>query len=71
MKVKDLIELLSKVSPDTRLVIDGIESGYDEISKVKYIKIAKDYERSDNCYFDGEFYLASEDDISETAIYIS
>jgi hypothetical protein len=71
MKVKDMIKLLSIAPLDARLVIDGFETGYDEVKNLTYIKITKDPEWDSMISFlDGEFYLADEGEACEIAIYI-
>lgn len=40
MKVRELIELLSKQDPELRVIIDGYEGGYSDVEEVEVIKIA-------------------------------
>jgi hypothetical protein len=39
MTVKELIEALQNYPPDTRVIVMGYESGYDDITLVKQIAI--------------------------------
>jgi hypothetical protein len=72
MKVKDIVKLLSSAPPDARLVIDGVETGYDEVKTLAYINITKDPDRDPMTGFlDGEFYEADEEEVSEVAVYIA
>jgi hypothetical protein len=72
MKVKDMIKLLSTAPPDAILVIDGFETGYDEVRNLTYINVTKDLDRDPMTGFlDGEFYLAGEEEVSEVAVYIA
>ena len=59
MKVKELIEYLALENPERRIVVDGYESGYDEVDKIKKVYIKpnphkSDPEKDDN-WWDGEF----------------
>ena len=71
MKVKDVIKLLSTAPPDAPVVIDGFETGYDEVKNLTYINIKKDPNwGSMTVFLDGEFYLADEEEASEMAVYM-
>ena len=66
-----MIKLLSTAPLDARLVIDGFETGYDEVKNLTYIKITKDPDwDSTTSFLDGEFYLADDEEESEIAVYI-
>jgi hypothetical protein len=39
MKIKELIEILSKKNPDMRVVVSGYESGYDELDSIQEVEI--------------------------------
>jgi len=71
MKVKDLINLLGKENPDYRVVVDGYESGYDEVREILKVNIEKNPDHSDvekdGRWWDGEFEF-SENQESEIAI---
>ena len=40
MKVKELIQKLSEHDSEMRVVVDGYECGYDEVEKIRTIRIA-------------------------------
>lgn len=59
MKVKDLIARLAVEDPEMRVVVDGYESGYDNIERVVLVNIEpnlhnNDNEKDDN-WWDGEY----------------
>lgn len=54
MKVKELIEILSQKDQNMRVVVDGYETGYDELEKVYQVKIAPNPE-ADVKIWEGEF----------------
>ena len=54
MKVKELIEILSQKNQNMRVVVDGYESGYDELEKVYLVKIAPNPE-ADVKTWEGDF----------------
>jgi len=39
MKVKELIEILIDFPPDMRVVVDGYEGGYNDVTNIKQISI--------------------------------
>ena len=41
MKIKELIEILSKQDPNLNVVINGYEDGFDDISTLEVIKIKR------------------------------
>ena len=54
MTVKQLIEQLQKFDPEQIVVVDGYESGFDEVHYVQYIAgLSKSPE--DKPYYDGEY----------------
>jgi hypothetical protein len=59
MKVKDLITLLTVKDPEMRVVVDGYESGYNEVENIKLVNIVpnpnKDDIEKDNQWWAGEF----------------
>jgi hypothetical protein len=54
MKVKELIARLAVEDPEMRIVIDGYESGYDELDTTCFTKI-KPNPNKNNKEWDGEF----------------
>jgi hypothetical protein len=72
MKVKELIEQLQKFDPEQIVVVDGYETGYDEVKEVVYI--AGLTKLPDNKpYYDGEYQEFSKFlEIKETtnAVYL-
>lgn len=73
MIVKELIERLTAEDPQKRVVVDGYESGYDEVDKVRLVCIKPnphkgDNEKDDN-WWDGEFQeCLSDSEGIETAV---
>lgn len=54
MIVKELIERLTAEDPQKRVVVDGYESGYDELDKVRLVYMKPNSHKNDN-WWDGEF----------------
>ena len=52
MKIKDLVKELNNLNPDSQILVQGYESGYDDIVSLKEIKIFK--KRNANNW-DGEY----------------
>ena len=52
MKIKELIELLQKEDPEMKVVVNGYESGYDEVEKI-YCKPITVNENQN--WWDGEY----------------
>lgn len=73
MIVKELIEKLILEDPQKRVVVDGYESGYDEVNQISYVNVVPnpDYGDSekDNRWWDGEFEL-SENNEGEDVIFL-
>jgi len=57
MKVKELIEQLQKFDPEQIVVVDGYESGYDEVKEIQYIAGLSYWARNngDKHWYDGEY----------------
>jgi GTP-dependent phosphoenolpyruvate carboxykinase len=54
MKVKELIEQLQKFDPEQIVVVDGYETGYDEVKKIYYIAgLSKLLDNK--AYYDGQY----------------
>lgn len=61
MKIKDLIKLLNKYDQESTVVVNGYESGYDEVKSAELIAIKKNKIKTDN-WWDGEFSECDPDD---------
>jgi hypothetical protein len=68
MKVKELIEKLSKENPEMRVVVDGYETGYDEPDMICLVSI-KPNPKSETKTWEGDFDETDDDD-SEVALHI-
>jgi hypothetical protein len=68
MTVKELIDRLSFEDPNKRIVVDGYESGYDEVEKIILVNIQPNLSVSEKDW-EGEFEFTSEKD-SEVAILL-
>jgi hypothetical protein len=69
MKVKELIKFLETYDPEMRVVVNGYESGFDEVTKLYQVGIAKSKKKLDN-YWDGEFEEVVVDDSDEAALLL-
>jgi len=58
MKVKELIQQLQKFDPEQIVVVDGYETGYDELKEVYYISGLKKLPES-KAWYDGEYQKAN------------
>ena len=58
MKVKELIEHLQQFDPEQIVVVDGYETGYDEIKEVTRISGLKKLPEG-KAWYDGEYQEAS------------
>jgi hypothetical protein len=58
MKVKELIEQLQKFDPEQIVIVDGYETGYDEVKEIKYLSGLKKLPE-DKAWYDGEYQKAS------------
>jgi hypothetical protein len=57
MKVKELIEQLQKFDPESIVIVDGYETGFDEVKEIEYISgLIKLPE--DKAWYDGEYQEA-------------
>jgi hypothetical protein len=59
MKVSELIEKLQNYPPNTRVIIAGYESGYDDVNKLSKMKIVLNYPPHENVYYLGKHQDAS------------
>jgi len=57
MKVKELIELLQKHDPESIVVVDGYETGFDEVKEVEHLAGLKKLS-PEKAYYDGEYQEA-------------
>jgi len=57
MKVKELIEQLQKHDPESIVIVDGYETGFDEVKQVEYIAGLKKLPES-KAWYDGEYQKA-------------
>lgn len=67
MTVKQLIELLKSEDPDSIVLVEGYESGYDNINKVYQAIVEKNPTKDDpeiDNYWDGEY------EVSETGLRV-
>jgi hypothetical protein len=73
MKVKELIEQLQKFDPEQIVVVDGYETGYDEVKKIEYITGLSYHPKQDNNWYDGEYQEVRSLDIQSdniSAVYL-
>jgi len=71
MNAKELIEILSKVPPDSRIVVDGWERGYNEADHIEYVRITTNENKTTPWHFEiGDFRVADDEEASEIAIFI-
>jgi hypothetical protein len=59
MKVKELIEILSKEDPEKRIVVNGYEGGFDELDKTFHVCITPNPDKTKN----DKFLLNNKDDV--------
>ena len=55
MTVSELIKKLQAFEPEMLVMVDGYESGYDEVKKVNYVTGLSYYPKQDNNWYDGEY----------------
>lgn len=67
MKVKELIEKLQKEDPEMRVVVNGYETGFDEVHKLYHTSILK---KSNNKWWDGEFYQTNPNEGHEVVLVL-
>lgn len=60
MNVKELIEILEKYPPDMRVVVEGYEDGYDDITIIKELSIKLNANK--------EFYYGAHAEIEEGGV---
>jgi hypothetical protein len=69
MDIKTLIEHLSKYDPNTRVVVQGYESGYDELDTMYTVALTKNEHKQDK-WWDGEFNEAAPANGKEVALLL-
>lgn len=72
MKVKEMIELLSKFDGDFLLITDGYEGGYDDVDKPIEYKLQKEQDKNTPWYmgkYEGAYSYFKGDTIN--AVYIA
>jgi hypothetical protein len=73
MKIKQLIEYLKKEDPEARVVVDGYESGYDEVWKISKVSIESNPDKGDSekddRWWDGEFEFSKKES-AEIAVHL-
>jgi len=69
MKVKELIQRLTNQDPEMRVVVQGYESGFDELATFHLVAIAKNSHKQDK-WWDGEFVETQVDDGEEIALLL-
>ena len=57
MRVKDLIEALSALPQDAKIIVDGYETGFDAVHELEQLQIVQVKNPMD---FDGQYQLESE-----------
>ncbi len=61
MTASELIKFLQQVHPDTKIVVRGYEDGYNDIQKLRKIRI--------KCYPDAEWYYGIYSDSKDTGSF--
>ena len=69
MKVKELIKFLENYDPEMRVVVDGYESGFDEVTKLYQVGIEPNPKAAEK-YWEGEFKEVIVDDADDTALLL-
>ena len=76
MTVKELVKLLGKYPADLRVVVNGYEDGYDDLSleRISVIKIQldtqiHDWEGQHSDFYDSEKEIADDTEIVETLVF--
>jgi hypothetical protein len=69
MKVKELIERLTKEDPEMRVVVKGYECGYDELEELIKVGITKNNKKEDK-WWEGEFHEAPKIEPFETGLLL-
>lgn len=75
MKIKELIKVLEKYDTEMRVIVNGYESGYDEIEKAILVGIKNnskvvEYDPEINAHWEGEFSEVLVDDADEIALLL-
>lgn len=71
MTVKELMSRLKDEDPMMRVVLDGYESGFDELHTIGHTHIGKRRDEKDRNWYDGEFADVWKDSANtEVALYL-
>ena len=65
MRVKELIQKLSEFDPKMRVVVDGYECGYDEVDKIRTVRITPNPKAKEKDW-EGEFEFVIDGDKEES-----
>lgn len=65
MNVQELMKLLGTLQPNTRILVDGIESGYDDVEVFTVETIPSGYD----CFWDGKHTWVEQGESGEQALY--
>ena len=76
MTVKELVELLGKYPDDLRVVVNGYEDGFDDLSpeRISVVKIQldtqiHDWEGQHSDFYDSEKEITDDAEIVETLVF--
>ena len=73
MIVKELIERLSHEDPNKRVVVDGYESGYDEVDRIHYVNVIPNFDsdnnKKDDRLWSGEFESSKNEKGEEVILF--
>lgn len=68
MTVGELIKELQRFEPEMPAMVQGYESGYDEIKEIRIITGLSYYPKQDNNWYDGEYQEVRSIDIQSDGI---
>jgi hypothetical protein len=60
MKVQQLIEELKKHPPEMRVILQGYESGFDDLSRLELMEIVVNYNDDGHSWWNGKHAPASQ-----------
>lgn len=71
MKIKTLIEILQRYDPETSVVVEGFESGYNNIKGVELVRVVRNSEKTRlGKSWEGDFEDADEPDAGTCRLVI-